>query len=677
MLIISQERWHTNAIDQLEPVVRAGLTEVVLVPDALTLLLPLGEADWGALRPEADVTADLGTLAKKYEIYLAGAAPVIAKHSGQAQTMAFLIGPDGDQLSRTAKISPDFLDGFTDSACELGKPAELPVVDTPLGRVGMLINEDILFSHYARVLVYGGAEVILNPSREKLDYMYESRQRSRATRAYESSAYVAVSTPRQVEKAGLIINVPTASALYCFDEHNFERAEREESFLAPALDINHLRRKRGTTFFNQPVYLRAALYSQGIKALAQQQKPDPLPTTRVEWIREARQRMADQARTNAEALPSDALEQYDAILVQNEFRVIQKTTTDPAEIIQQNLSEAIGLAARNAANPNIKLVCFPEFFMTGSGGAGFRTPGTLERIAITYPGPELDQLSEFAMQNKVYVAGSSFEKDPKFPGRVFNSAFILNDSGDLIHRYRKIHCADIWGALPDTTPGSVFSQYLDTYGYDYLFPVTDTPLGRLATIVCFDHTVPETLRMLAQRGAEVIIHCTSDPHGAGRRAWEECRMTRAFDNSAYVLAPRPGGEYFDPEATHPGTFLRGYTRILGYDGRLFGEADTSGKVGFNVSIDLAALRRHRANPAANMLIWDDARTYAHIYDQGYGLPNDLWAGDPRDNPYIGFKQMLKVLERYYTDDIYCKPVVKPVDELADSETKMDSEFVSM
>jgi predicted amidohydrolase len=677
MLIISQERWHTNAPDQLEPVVRAGLTEVVLVPDALMLLLPLGEADWGALRPEADVIAELGSLAKKFEIYLAGAAPMIAEHSGQAQTMAFLIGPDGEQLSRSAKISPDFLDGFTDSACELGKPADLPVVDTPLGRVGMLINEDILFSHYARVLVYQGAEVILNPSREKLDYMYESRQRSRATRAYESSAYVAVSTPRQVEKAGLITNVPTASALYCFDEHNFERAEREESFLAPVLDINHLRRKRGTTFFNQPVFLRTALYDQGIKALAQQQKPDPLPTTRVEWIREARQRMADQARTNAQALPSEAMRQYDAILVQNEFRVIQKTTTDPAAIIQRNLSEAIGLAARNAANPNIKLVCFPEFFMTGSGGAGFRTPGTLERIAITYPGPELDQLSEFAMQNKVYVAGSSFEKDAKFPGRVFNSAFILNDSGDLIHRYRKIHCADIWGALPDTTPGSVFSQYLDTYGYDYLFPVTDTPLGRLATIVCFDHTVPETLRMLAQRGAEVIIHCTSDPHGAGRRAWEECRMTRAFDNSAYVLAPRPGGEYFDPEATHPGTFLRGYTRILGYDGRLFGEADTSGKVGFNVSIDLAALRRHRANPAANMLIWDDARTYAHIYEQGYGLPNDLWAGDPRDNPYIGFKQMLKVLERYYAEDIYRKPVEKPVDELADSETKMDSEFVSM
>ena len=124
----------------------------------------------------------------------------------------------------------------------------------------------------------------------------------------------------------------------------------------------------------------------------------------MEWIRETRERMADQARTNAQALPEDAVDQYDAILVQNEFRVIQKTTTDPGEILQQNLSEAIGLAARNAANPNIRLVCFPEFFMTGSGGAGFRTPSTLERIAITYPGPELDEMDQFLVDPEHVVS---------------------------------------------------------------------------------------------------------------------------------------------------------------------------------------------------------------------------------------------------------------------------------
>ena len=678
MLIITQERWHANDIDALHPAVRAGLSGASVAPDgAVLMLLPLAEVDWEAPRKEAELVADLGEVAKAFGIYLAAASGVVAAHSGAPQTLGFLVGPDGRCLSRTPKITPDFLDGFSDSTCALGERAELPVVNTPLGRVGVLVNEDILFSHLARALVYEGAEVILNPARERPDYMFDSRQRARATRAYESSAYVAVATPRQVDQSGFKANLPTASALYCFDEEHFDKVRRDESFLFTNFDIDHLRRKRGGPFFNQPVFLRTGVYAEGLRNLAKESKTRKLPSTRVEWITEANSRIEARAEKDQLALPEDSVEQYAAILVQTEFRVIQKTTTDPSRVIQQNLSEAIGLAARNAADPNIRLVCFPEFFMTGSGGAGHRTPGTLERIAITYPGPELDQLSEFAIRNKVYVAGSSFEKDPRFPGRVFNSAFILSDTGDLIHRYRKIHCADIWGALPDTTPGSIFSQYVDAYGYDYLFPVTDTPIGRLATIVCFDHTVPETVRMLCQRGAEVIIHCTSDPHGAGRRPWEECRMTRAFDNSAYILAPRPGGEYFDPEAQHPGTFLRGYTRIVGFDGRLAGEADTSGKVGFNVSVDLAALRRHRANTSANMLIWDDPNTYAHVYEQGYGLPNDLWAGDPRSNPYTGFKQMVKVLDRYYDEGIYLRPGQKFVDERADSESKMDGEFVSM
>ena len=77
-----------------------------------------------------------------------------------------------------------------------------------------------------------------------------------------------------------------------------------------------------------------------------------------------------------------------------------------------------------------------------------------------------------------------------------------------------------------------------------------------------------------------------------------------------------------------------------------------------------------------MLIWDDPRAYAHIYEQGFGLPNDLWAGDPAENPYTGFKQMLKVLDHYYDQGIYLPPTAKLENALADGEAK-DSEFVSM
>lgn len=655
MLIITQEPWHAEATGaRLMSLAHAAELQFGDISGAL-LLLPLAEADWVRLRPELELLAEAGAAANEYGIYIAGAAPVQAAHSEKRQTVGFVVGPDGYAALRCPKITPDFLEGFTDTACELGKPANLPVADTPLGRLGMLTGEDILYPQYARVLTYNGAEVILNPCRERRDTGFDSRRRARRTRAYESSAYVAVATPRAQLSGDVNVKLPCASALYLHDQQTFEEAGQGESFLKPDFSIEFLRRKRSTLFMNQPVYMRSMLYAPGYRQAAAIDEAEgrPMPDTREQWRQEAGRRISAQAEANR--VEGKTEDQYSALLVQTEFRVIHMDTPDPGEVLRQNLHEAVGLAARSAFIPNVRLVCFPEFFMTGSGGFGKRTPKTLERIAITYPGPETDVLSEFAQKNRVYVAGSTFEKDPRFPERVFNSAFILNDSGDLILHYRKLHCADIWGQLPDTTPGSIYSRLVEELGYDALFPVADTPLGKLAAMVCFDHTVPETAHMLAKRGAEVIIHCTSDPHGAGRRPWEECRMTRAHDNCAYILAPRPGGEYFDPAAAHPGTFLRGYTRIIGYDGRLLGEADTSGKVSFQANLDLAELRRYRANASANLTIWDEPRTYADWYEKGHGLPGDLWAGDPQDNPYANFAAMKASLDRFYSKGIYLRP----------------------
>ena len=655
MLIITQEPWHAEATGaRLLSLAEAAALQFGDISGSL-LLLPLGEANWEQLRPERELLAEAGAASNFHGIYIAGAVPVLAAHSDEPQTVGFVVGPDGYTALRVPKITPDFIEGFTDSACELGKPADLPVLDTPLGRLGILTGEDVLYSHYARVLTYNGAEVILNPCRERRDAGFDSRRRARRTRAYECSAYLAAATPHSQLSGDVNVCLPCASALYLHDQQTVEEAGQGESFLRPDFSIEFLRRKRSTLFMNQPVYMRSMLYAPGYKqaAAADAAGAREMPETRDGWHEEAGRRIAAQAEANRIDGPTE--DQYSALLVQNEFRVIHMDTPNPGEILRRNLDEAIGLAARSAFIPNVRLVCFPEFFMTGSGGFGKRTPKTLERIAITYPGPETDVLSEFAQKNHVYVAGSTFEKDPRFPERVFNSAFILNDSGDLILHYRKLHCADIWGQLPDTTPGSIYSRLVEELGYDALFPVVDTPLGKLAAMVCFDHTVPETAHMLAKRGAEVIIHCTSDPHGAGRRPWEECRMTRAHDNGAYILAPRPGGEYFDPHAVHPGTFLRGYTRIIGYDGRLLGEADTSGKVSFQANLDLAELRRYRASASANMLIWDEPRSYADWYGRGHGLPGDLWAGDPQENPYANFAAMKASLERFYSEGIYLRP----------------------
>ena len=69
------------------------------------------------------------------------------------------------QEPRRAEATGKRLLGLAEAACELGKPADLPVLDTPLGRLGLLTGEDVLYSRNARGLTYNGAEVILNPCR--------------------------------------------------------------------------------------------------------------------------------------------------------------------------------------------------------------------------------------------------------------------------------------------------------------------------------------------------------------------------------------------------------------------------------------------------------------------------------------------------------------------------------
>ncbi len=658
MIVMTQQPWSVGAAaEAVDPLVDALGPDRTRPDDPLLILLPLGEA-LPKPGPEKTAAAELSDVAKRHGIFLCAAAPVIPGRGKVVQTIGFLFGPDGRMMLRVPKITPDYLTGFTDTTSDLGRRAAFPVADTPLGRVGILVGEDVFFTQHGRVLTWNGAEIILNPAIEKRDYSFESRQNARLVRAYENLSYVATATPSHVTRGDLTVSLPPASGFYNWT-YRALRIGKDETYLAVDADIETLRVRRQNPYYNPPVHVRANLYVPAFEKLRKRAPKRAVPTTRVQWLREADKRMSEQAAANALPAATDRgtrEDRWDALIVQPEPRFVQKRTPNPRAIIQRNLEDALSITERAAAGPSTRLLCFPEFFLHGQGGYGHRTPQTFERISISLPGPEADQLGEFCMKNKVYIAGSALESDPKFPGRVFNCAFIINDSGDIIHRYRKIHCADVWGFFPDCTPGSIYTQYVDTYGYDYLFPVADTPLGKIATMVCFDHTVGETPRMLAQMGAEVIVHCTSDPHGADRVPWELTRQTRAFENTCYILAPRNGGEYLDPEGVHPSVLERGYSRMIHYDGTVMGEIDTAGRAFMSGTVDLVELRKARRGLTwMNSLIWDDPTVYAAKYAENIGMPLDVWSGHPYVNPYRGYKQLRQVLDRYNKTGVYVKP----------------------
>lgn len=650
MLIISQMNW--NSADTLALAqdvryicdfareLRLGQTEspvLLLLPQAHSLAAPL---------PRDELMSSLGEIAASEGVLLAGSSPV-ATESG-IQVDGFLLSSAGEALLSVAKLSPNLVSGFgpEDTAAPRAA-ATFPVASTELGQIGILPGEDILFPHYARALTWSGAEIILNPVREVSDHLFESRRAARVARAWENTCYVAAASTVGGKPAG-----PACSCLIDWNGVSTEVAG-ESDILLPDLDIQRLRLRRNAIVAVQPLHLRAKLYADGYSRLIEKRSaPVQAPPKGLKaWSQEAHVRLSE----IAPATTSNRTEQYDVLLTQTVGKIIQRDD-DVVALRRENIKHAMTLAGRVASSPMIKLVVMGEFFMHGQGGHGFRSPITLERLAIRYPGPELEHLQDFALKHKVYVAGSSFEIDDKFPGHIFNSAFILSDTGELIHRYRKIQCADVWGSLPDTTPGSIYDRYLDTYGYDFLFPVADTPIGRLGTMVCFDQAHPEIARMLTRYGAEIIIHPSSEGHGCGREGWDAARATRAFENTAYVVSAMPGGEYFAPaSADLPTTQLRGHSRIIGFDGAVLGVADGPGACILTGSIDLRALQRARANARINLALWDDPEVYAHAYRGEVGLPNNLWGSDPLKNPYVGFGPLRAVLDNYYKRGVFVRP----------------------
>ncbi len=124
----------------------------------------------------------------------------------------------------------------------------------------------------------------------------------------------------------------------------------------------------------------------------------------------------------------------------------------------------------------------------------------------------------------------------------FNSSVIIDQTGRIAGRYRKIH---IPGAFPIVGQGAlVFEKMYFTPG-DLGFKVFTTPDAKIGTLVCWDQWYPEAARLTALQGAEVIFYPTaigwhprekSEFGEAQHSAWETIMRGHAIANGTYVCA---------------------------------------------------------------------------------------------------------------------------------------------
>ncbi|QOW19474.1 nitrilase [Lysobacter ciconiae] len=241
---------------------------------------------------------------------------------------------------------------------------------------------------------------------------------------------------------------------------------------------------------------------------------------------------------------------------------------------------------------DLRLVVLPEYFATGYP-LGDTIPGWADKAAFAMDGPEYDALAKVAQDNRVYLASNAYETDPNFPGLYFQASVLFDDAGNTVLRYRRMV------SLFAPTPYDVWDRYLDIYGIEGVFPVAHTPLGRLACVASEEILYPEIARSLALRGAEVLLHSTSEVGSPALTPKDIAKRARAFENMAYVVSANTAGIV---DVDIPAQSTDGMSKIVDDQGRVLVEAgDGESMVAF-AEIDIAALRRRRERPGMGHIL---------------------------------------------------------------------------
>lgn len=249
----------------------------------------------------------------------------------------------------------------------------------------------------------------------------------------------------------------------------------------------------------------------------------------------------------------------------------------------------------------VKLVVFPEF---AHAAPVFATAGELiEKLAVEIPNEHTDRIWQKAKEHGIYIqTGSMLEVDSKWKTAVFNTTCLIGPEG-ILYKYRKVNT---W------IPYEVHTSPHDLEGYDEpLFPVANTPIGKIGAAICYDWLFPEVLRQLAANGAEILVRVSAymDPWNATAPMdwWTVINRCRAIENAAYVVAANQAASL----KNYPPYSWSGGSQIVDFEGRLLADASPGpGERIVVAPIDISALRHERDARRGHSM-------FAHLRTEAY------------------------------------------------------------
>ncbi len=204
-------------------------------------------------------------------------------------------------------------------------------------------------------------------------------------------------------------------------------------------------------------------------------------------------------------------------------------------------------------------------------------------LAVSIPGETSQLYSDVAAQCGIVLVTSLFEK--RAPGLYHNTAIVFEKDGSVAGKYRKMH-------IPDDP--AYYEKFYFTPG-DLGFEPIETSVGKIGVLVCWDQWYPEAARLMALKGAEMLIYPTAigwestdsdDEKFRQRQAWMLSMRGHAVANGLPVVAVNRVGHEADPSGVTNGIMFWGTSFVAGPQGEIIKEAPSDAELETIVEIDM-------------------------------------------------------------------------------------------
>lgn len=204
-------------------------------------------------------------------------------------------------------------------------------------------------------------------------------------------------------------------------------------------------------------------------------------------------------------------------------------------------------------------------------------------LAEPIPGPSTGFYNEIAAAYKIVLVTSLFER--RAAGLYHNTAVVFDADGSIAGKYRKMH-------IPDDP--AYYEKFYFTPG-DIGFEPIQTSIGKLGVQVCWDQWYPEGARLMALKGAELLIYPTAigwestdtaEEKARQLGAWVTVQRGHAVANGLPVIAVNRVGLEPDPSGQTNGIQFWGNSFVAGPQGEILVQGSNNKEENIIVDIDM-------------------------------------------------------------------------------------------